>query len=104
MKKLHNITWYSTSTSFRKIWIILFCFYFYFYFYFILFLFIYFKNIQFAHSSYDSRRVKLISDYAFSYESGTAIPHFVEKTSIMTRLKYEVTRYSGFQGCEYLGD
>jgi hypothetical protein len=37
------------------------------------------KNIQFAHPSYDSRRVKLISDYAFSYESGTAIPHFTEK-------------------------
>jgi len=62
------------------------------------------KNIHFAHTSYDSRRVKLISDYAFSSESGAAIPYFTEKTSIIIRLRSEVTRHSGFQGCEYLGD
>jgi len=44
-----------------------------------------FKNIQFVHSSYDSRRVKLISNYASSYESWTAIPHFIESSYSVTR-------------------
>jgi hypothetical protein len=43
------------------------------------------KNIQFAHSTYDNRRVKLISNYAFSYESGTVIPHFIESSYSFTK-------------------